>query len=681
MTNVKTPWGKLILQALYLASAVFYVFAAGRFRAVFDGMDIELPVLTDFIMSPPGLYLYPALVVGLFVLFLWSWKRGRLENKFILTLCNLPVLAGPIFFANMMFGPITSAVAGLDSASPLPTQAAPSASAPTGPTSFGQTTASFGESMPGMSVSKPVGVTSSAGRPAPSAAQDVARRNIVEGGFSTSISGYEVPSPAPSETARYAEYRDNSAVRVKDEPLSTFGLDVSTAGYANVRRFLNAGRFPEAGAVRVEEMLNYFPALPGETKLDPVEGAPFRAAYQLAPCPWDAGKTLLWVSVMAAEVNYDEAPPANLVFLVDVSGSMNPPERLPLVKASLQLLIDRLRPEDRVSLVTYANGSQAALKPTPGSEKSTIRSAVDRLSAAGGTAGSAGLQLAYDQAQESFIDGGVNRIILCTDGDFNIGVSGEDDLKAMLTRKRGRNVTLSVLGYGTNNLNDSMMAKIASAGNGNYGYVDTLSEAQKILGEEMESTLIVVAKDAKVQIEFNPSAVVEYRQIGYEKRRLNAEDFNDDRVDAGDVGAGKRVTVLYELVLAGGKSGVDPLRYEEKPESGPDALKPESGDAGREGAPNDAELAWLKLRWKAPEGKESSLAEFPILKTAIVPAFDEADSSLRFSAAVAAFGQKLRGNARLVDTEWKDVAAWAENARGSDRGGYRSELVRLIRLA
>jgi Ca-activated chloride channel family protein len=482
------------------------------------------------------------------------------------------------------------------------------------------------------------------------------------------------PSPTP-DTARYSEYRDNAMVQTRREPLSTFGLDVSTASYANVRRFLNAGRFPEPGAVRVEEMLNYFPALPEETELEPVPGAPFRAACQLAPCPWDADRTLLWVSVMAAELDYDEAPPANLVFLADVSGSMNRPERLPLVKSSLKLLAGSLRPQDRVSLVTYASGSRVALKPTPGSEKAAILAAIDNLSAGGGTAGSAGIHLAYEQAQEAFIDGGVNRIILCTDGDFNIGVTGDDELKAMLTRKRERRVTLSVLGYGTNNLNDSMMVKIASAGNGNYSYIDTLSEAQKVLGEEMSSTLVVVAKDAKIQIEFNPDAVTEYRQIGYEKRQLNAEDFNDDKVDAGDVGAGKRVTVLYELVLAGRKGSADPLRY------GEPAAPADTEPAQPEPARHKDELAYLKLRWKEPDGQESSLAEFPILAKAIAPAFGEANSSLRFSAAVAAFGQKLRGNPRLADTSWDAIAGWAESAKGSDKGGYRAELTRLIGLA
>jgi Ca-activated chloride channel family protein len=477
--------------------------------------------------------------------------------------------------------------------------------------------------------------------------------------------------PTPTDTARYSEYRDNEVAQVRQEPLSTFGLDVSTASYANLRRFLNAGRFPEAGAVRVEEILNYFPALPEETRLEPLSGAPFRAAYQLAPCPWDADKTLLWVSVMAAELDYNEAPPANLVFLVDVSGSMNPPERLPLVKSSLRLLVDSLRPQDKVSLVTYANGSQVVLKPTSGAEKATILGAIDNLSAGGGTAGSAGIRLAYEQAQEAFVDGGVNRIILCTDGDFNIGITDEGSLESLLTRRRGRNVTLSILGYGTDNLNDSMMVKIASTGNGNYSYIDTLSEAQKVLGEEMASTLVVVAKDAKIQIEFNPDAVTEYRQIGYEKRQLNAEDFNDDKVDAGDVGAGKRVTVLYELTLVGQKSSVDPLRYGSTPNVSTDA-EPER---------HKGELAWLKLRWKKPDENESSLAELPILTETMAPAFDEANSSLRFSAAAAAFGQKLRGNSRLLDTPWDTIANWAENAKGSDKGGYRAEMVRLIGLA
>lgn len=622
------------LQILALLSIAAYLELAGRFRLVFDGMGIELPALSRYAMGKSGPCVYAALVIGLFALFLWFRKTGRLNGKVGAFLCYWPlllVLGAILLVGTALFAPVTSAMNQMDGSAAL------SRSSDSWLTDRSMNSAGW---------NKAVGL----GRLSPVA---------------------ESPLPALPETARYATYDDNPVKQVDREPLSTFGLDVSTAGYANVRRFLNAGRFPTVGAVRVEEMLNYFPALPGETQPVPLGDSPFRASCQLAPCPWDKDRTLLWVSILAAGLDYQEAPPANLVFLVDVSGSMGSPERLPLVQASLKLLVDRLRPQDRVSLVTYANGSRIVLDPTSGSDRAAIRAAIDQLTAGGGTAGSAGLQLAYDQAQKAYVKGGVNRIILCTDGDFNIGVSDDEELKAMLTRKRGQNVTLSILGYGTNNLNDALMVQLTAAGNGNYSYVDTLSEARKVLAEEMESTLIVVAKDVKAQIEFNPATVREYRQIGYEKRQLNAEDFNNDKVDAGEVGVGKKVTVLYELALVGQKSSVDPLRY------GKNESSTDQGAAGERGG----EIAFLKVRWKEPDGDTSSLVELPLDGKALSPTFEEADSSLRFAAAVAAFGQKLRNNPRLSDCDWKAIARWADAAKGSDDGGYRGELVRLIELA
>ncbi|MCL2009650.1 MAG: VWA domain-containing protein [Synergistaceae bacterium] len=475
--------------------------------------------------------------------------------------------------------------------------------------------------------------------------------------------------PAPQqETARYAAYEDNLAQRAGDS-VSTFGLDVSTASYANVRRFLNSGRFPNPDAVRVEEMINYFPTLPGEQRdrAKPLANSPFYVGYETAPCPWNAENTLLWLTVEARGIDYREAPPANLVFLVDISGSMSPPERLPLAQASLKLLTERLRPEDSVSIVTYASSVGVVLPPTSGDDKPAIRRAIDGLRAGGSTAGGAALQMAYEQAEKGFKPGGVNRILLCTDGDFNVGVSDTSSLTRMVAQYRQKGITLSVLGFGTENLNDAMMVSIASAGNGNYSYIDGLMEAQKVLGEEMAATLVTVANDVKAQVEFNPAVAGEYRQIGYEKRQLRREDFNDDRVDAGDIGAGKRVTVLYELTPKGKRSS-DPLRYRsEEPERPLPVLH---GD----------EMGYVKLRWKEPGENASSLAELPIMN-APAASFSDAGSGLRFSAAVAAFGQKLRGNPELSATSWKDIAAWADNARGSDEGGYRAELVRLVGLA
>lgn len=477
-------------------------------------------------------------------------------------------------------------------------------------------------------------------------------------------------SPAAQETARYAAYEDNPAKRTARESVSTFGLDVDTAGYSNVRRFLNAGRLPPPDAVRVEEMLNYFPPLKEEWRPDVLENSPFRVGYELAPCPWNADNTLLWLTVEAFGLDYRDAPPANLVFLVDVSGSMNSPARLPLVQASLKYLTDRLRPEDRIAIVTYAGSVRTALSSTAVRDGERVRRVIDGLSAGGGTAGGPALRMAYDEAERSFVPGGVNRILLCTDGDFNVGVSDIGSLTRMVSQYRNRGITLSVFGFGTDNLNDALMSSIADSGNGNYSYIDSLLEAQKVLGEEMESTLVTVAKDVKAQIEFNPAAVREYRQVGYEKRQLRREDFNDDRVDAGDVGAGKRVTILYELLSANGRGEVESLRYGKDKTASPEERDDNSG-----------ELAYLKLRWKEPDGSTSRLAQMPLLKDALAPRFEEAGSALRFSAAVAAFGQKLRGLPELDGTPWREIASWAEAAKGSDRGGYRAELVRLIGLA
>ncbi|MDR1965334.1 MAG: von Willebrand factor type A domain-containing protein, partial [Synergistaceae bacterium] len=335
------------------------------------------------------------------------------------------------------------------------------------------------------------------------------------------------------DTARYADYDDNPVKIVARDPLSTFSLDVNTTSYANVRRFLNEGRLPNPDAVRVEELINYFPAADGDMKQSPLSSSPFSVACELAPCPWNENNTLMWISLTASDIDYEEAPPANLVFLVDVSGSMSPSERLPLVKSALKMLAGQLRPSDAISLVTYAGATRVVLEATKGNEKNAISSAIDRLRAGGSTAGAAGLALAYEQAEKYFIKGGVNRILLCTDGDFNVGVSSPRELEAMVKKRRESGITLSVLGFGTDNYNDEMMTRISNVGNGNYSYIDSMSEARKVLDEEMSATLVTVAKDTKAQIEFNPANVIEYRQLGYEKRQLENEDFNNDLVDAG----------------------------------------------------------------------------------------------------------------------------------------------------
>ncbi|MDR3281000.1 MAG: von Willebrand factor type A domain-containing protein [Synergistaceae bacterium] len=486
------------------------------------------------------------------------------------------------------------------------------------------------------------------------------------GGWSTSninVHGYFISTPPQQNTARYGAYSDNPLKQVSRNPFSTFGLDVNTTSYANVRRFLNEAKLPPSDAVRVEELINYFPAAKQDMAPERLEGSPFYVAYETAPSPWNEGKTLLWISLTARGLDYSDAPPANLVFLVDVSGSMEPPERLPLVKSALKMLVGNLRSEDMISLVTYAGATNLTLEATSGGEKAVILSAIDRLGAGGSTAGAAGLRLAYEQARKAFINGGVNRILLCTDGDFNVGVSSQDELRDMVTKERESGVTLSILGFGTDNLNDSMMTEISKVGNGNYCYIDSMSEARKVLDEEMASTLVTVAKDVKAQIEFNPANVIEYRQIGYEKRQLEDADFNDDAIDAGDVGAGRRLTILYELTPAGGKPSVDESRYQSKPVSND----------------NDGEAAYLKFRWKEPDGDQSSMAGVPILKERTAKSFEDAGAGLRFFAAVAAYGQKLRDNTNLAGAKWSQIESWADAARGDDP--YRAEFLQLVKLA
>lgn len=469
--------------------------------------------------------------------------------------------------------------------------------------------------------------------------------------------------PVTRETAQYKHYDDNPIQQVAAQPFTTFSLDMDTGSYANVRRFLNQGRLPPSDAVRVEELINYFPAQDGAAKR--LHNSPFAVNYELAPSPWNPNKTLLRVNVQAIGESA-AAPASNLVFLVDVSGSMDSPERLPLIKSSLKILTRQLRTQDKVSLVTYASGTQVVLQPTSGADKATIEAAIDQLQPGGSTAGASGLQLAYQMARQGFIVHGVNRVLLATDGDFNVGVSSTEALKDMIKRERDSDITLSTLGVGGDNFNDAMMVQIADAGNGNYSYLDSLSEANKVLHDEMQSTLVTVAKDVKAQIEFNPAQVIEYRQIGYEKRQLHNEDFNDDKVDAGDIGAGKRVTVLYELTLKGQKASVDPSRYQ--------PTKSASSQSG-------TELAYLKLRWKSPQGKQSELASMALQKSALRASFKDASGETRFLAAVAAYGQKLRSNPALASTSWTSIADWASSARSRDDAGYRAEFVRLVGLA
>jgi Ca-activated chloride channel family protein len=468
-----------------------------------------------------------------------------------------------------------------------------------------------------------------------------------------------VPDQPPNE--RYGQISDNPIHRVAEAPVSTFSVDVDTGSYSNVRRLLNGGALPPADAVRVEELINYFPydyALPRD-------GRPFAVHTALAPAPWNAQRVLLRVAIKGQDVAKQNLPPANLVFLVDVSGSMHSADKLPLLQSSLKLLVDQMRPVDRISLVTYAGSTRLVLPPTSGADKATIKAAIDTLRAGGGTAGASGIQLAYSTAQQSFIQGGINRILLATDGDFNVGVTDTGQLKKMVEQKRRSGISLSTLGFGTGNYNEALMEQIADVGDGAYSYVDSLMEGHKVLVSEMSSTLATIAKDVKVQIEFNPALVQEYRQIGYENRQLRREDFLNDKVDAGDIGAGHTVTALYELTLTGARGAIDPLRY---------------GSVGQAGHARSGELAHLRLRYKLPGRSASELMEAPIRREAMRP-LDKADAEFRFATAVAGFGQVLRGGRYTGDWTYADARALAAGSVGDDRFGYRGEFQRLAGLA
>ncbi len=456
---------------------------------------------------------------------------------------------------------------------------------------------------------------------------------------------------------RYENLPDNPVHRVGETPVSTFSVDVDTGSYANVRRLLNQGSLPPEGAVRLEEMVNYFPyhyALP-------TDGSPFGVTTEVAATPWNPRTRLLRIGIKATDRAVADLPPANLVFLVDVSGSMDRREGLPLVKSTLKLLVDQLRDQDRVSLVVYAGESRVVLKPTSGRDKVKIRNAIDQLTAGGSTAGASGIELAYQMAREGFVGKGINRILLATDGDFNVGVSDFDSLKQMAVDQRKSGVSLTTLGFGVDNYNEHLMEQLADAGDGNYAYIDNLREARKVLVDQLSSTLAVVARDVKLQVEFNPAQVSEYRLLGYENRALKREDFNNDKVDAGEIGAGHTVTALYEIVPKGEKGWLEPLRYAAAP-------------AGED---KSGELAMLRVRFKPATGGDSQLIERPISN-----ASSKASDDLQFAAAVAAFAQQLKGDGRYTGSmSLQDTAALARSARGDDPFGLRNEFVQLVELA
>ncbi len=463
----------------------------------------------------------------------------------------------------------------------------------------------------------------------------------------------------------YQALEDNPIKDVKKQPVSTFSIDVDTGSYSNVRRMLKGGLLPRKDAVRVEELINYFSYnYPTPEALDP----PFKVTTQLAATPWNKDTYLLQIGIKGYDVPKAQLPPSNLVFLIDVSGSMDSPDKLGLLKSAFKLLVNQLTEKDKISIAVYAGASGVVLEPTTGHEKAKIISAIERLMASGSTHGSAGIHLAYSLAKQGFIKNGINRIILATDGDFNVGTVNFDALKNLIEEKRKTGVSLTTLGFGTGNYNEQLMEQLADAGNGNYAYIDTLNEAQKVLVEEMSSTLQTIAKDVKIQVEFNPNNVAEYRLIGYENRSLKQEDFSNDKVDAGDIGAGHTVTALYEIALTGGKGRrLEDLRY---------------SASGKSEEPHYSnELAFLRLRYKAPTGETSKLLEYPVERAKIIDSADKTSENYRFAAAVAAFGQLLRGGTYTGNFSYDDVVQLANQVRGEDKFGYRSEFIQLVQLA
>lgn len=483
-------------------------------------------------------------------------------------------------------------------------------------------------------------------------------------------------APAPAypmpqvreERERYNTIKDNPVHLAAETPVSTFSVDVDTASYSNVRRLLNEGRLPPQDAVRVEELVNYFPY---DYKL-PQDGKPFAVHTELSASPWNADKMLLRIGIKGQDLAKQSLPPANLVFLVDVSGSMGSPERLPLLQSALKLLVNEMaqnqRTQDRITLVTYAGNTAVRLPPTTLAERGRILAAIDSLNAGGGTNGASGIQLAYQMAQQGFIKGGINRILLATDGDFNVGITDTAQLKNLVEEKRKAGISLSTLGFGVGNYNDAMMKTLADAGDGKYSYIDNLMEGRKVLVEEMSSTLATIAKDVKIQVEFNPATVSEYRLIGYESRLLAREDFNNDKVDAGDIGAGHTVTALYEITPKGNAGLVDPLRYGS------------SLEAERRPISVSAELAFVKLRYKLPDAERSELMSIPVRRDT-ERAIAQTSPEFRFAASVAGFGQILRGGKYTGSWKFADARNLAASSMGADRFGYRGEFLRLIDLA
>ncbi|MFA5965867.1 MAG: VWA domain-containing protein [Sphingomonas sp.] len=463
---------------------------------------------------------------------------------------------------------------------------------------------------------------------------------------------------------RFTATAENPFRLVREEPVSTFSIDVDTASYAFVRASLNRNTLPQPAAVRTEELVNYFPydyVAPRSAAL------PFSTNVAVFPSPWTAGRKLVRIGIRGYAIQQATRPRANLVFLIDTSGSMYAPNKLPLVKQSLEMLLDQLDANDSVAIVTYAGSAGTALAPTPASQKGRIRAVIEGLGAGGSTAGAEGIRQAYALAEENLDPHGVNRVILATDGDFNVGITSQGELKGYIERERSKGVFLSVLGFGMGNYNDALMQTLAQNGNGTAAYIDTLNEARKTLVDEASSTLFPIAKDVKIQVEFNPATVAEYRLIGYETRMLNRDDFDNDKVDAGDVGSGQTVTALYEVVPVGGPRAIGDLRY--------------GVPAARAAASRGGELGFVKIRYKLPKSDTSRLISTPIDRAAEYASFAAAPQDARFATSVAAFAELLRGGKYSGTMRYDDVLRIATAARGADEFGYRSEFIQLVRAA
>ncbi len=471
-------------------------------------------------------------------------------------------------------------------------------------------------------------------------------------------------------TEGYSAIHENGFKDVRHNPLSTFSIDVDKASYSNVRRFLNMGQLPPMDAVRIEEMINYF----NYDYPEPEGKHPFSLYTEISRCPWNESHQLLHVGLKGKSIDKSELPASNLVFLIDVSGSMSDPNKLPLLKQAFRMLVNELRPEDRVAIVVYAGAAGLVLESTPGTEKSKILAALDQLQSGGSTAGGAGLKLAYKVAQQNFFEEGNNRIILATDGDFNVGSSSNAEMERLIEQKREHGVFITVLGFGMGNYKDDKMEIIADKGNGNYAYIDNIQEARKVFITEFGGTLFTIAKDVKFQIEFNPARVKGYRLVGYENRLLNDEDFNDDKKDAGEMGAGHTVTALYEVIPAGSDKSlksIDPLKYQSD--------RKDSKKQADVRVDPSAELMTVKLRYKQPDGNTSTKVEIPV-KGRVLDLEDTSDN-FRFSASIAEFGLIMRNSKYKEDASMEQVIAMAKGARGEDEEGYRSEFLRLVRLA